>query len=445
VTAAALAAVGIRVRVAAVGPTRTDDAAAERAAAEPLLTDGEPRHDEAIVVDGLLGTGSTGAPRGPIAEAIATIAAARERGATVAALDIPSGIDASTGAADGAVRADLTITFGALKRGLAVARGACGQIVVVDIGLGQHAEMADGAPALVDGGFVHRHVPTIPADANKGTRRRVAIVASGPGMAGAGILAAHAALASGIGLVKMFVARTNVPVVQAAAYHALAQEWPVDDETVRREIDGWADAVLVGPGLGTSADARGVLERVLRSCQRPAVIDADGLNVFAGRAAALAQFLAGRPAVITPHPGEFGRLVDASIETVLERRFDIAAPLAKQLGATVLLKGVPTVLTAADGSRRVSAAGSPVLATGGSGDLLSGVVVTLLAQTGDPFTSASCAAWVHGTAAEAASGARVRGVGLDAVLAGIGRMWSAPVKQPRYPILAELAAVGDPS
>jgi hydroxyethylthiazole kinase-like uncharacterized protein yjeF len=173
------------------------------------------------------------------------------------------------------------------------------------------------------------------------------------------------------------------------------------------------------------------------------VIDADGLNMFAGRSGALAELLGARPAVITPHPGEFGRLVGAPIEKVLEQRFDIATPLAAQLHATVLLKGVPTVLTAADGSRRVSAAGSPVLATGGSGDLLSGVVVTLLAQSGDPFASASCAAWVHGAAAETAGGDHVRGVGLDQVLGVLGNVWGAPVLRPRYPVLAELAAVGD--
>lgn len=262
-------------------------------------------------------------------------------------------------------------------------------------------------------------------------------------MAGAGIMAAHAALASGIGLIKMFVAPSNVAVAQIAAYHALANEWPADDDTVRREIDGWADAILVGPGLGTSAEARGVVERVLRASHRPTVIDADGLNLFAGHSAALASLLGGRAAIITPHPGEFGRLVGASIQTVLDQRFDVGMPLAAQLGATVLLKGVPTVVTSPDGTRNVSAAGSPVLATGGSGDLLSGVVVTLLAQTTDPFASASCAAWVHGRAAELAGRGRVRGVGLEEVLTSLGQVWSGPPRHPRYPVLAELAAVGE--
>ncbi len=445
VVAGALAAAGIAVRVAPIGDSRTADATAERAAAEPLFTRESPRGDEAVVVDGLLGTGATGKPHGSIADAITAIAAARARGAVVLALDVPSGLDATTGASVGAVHADLTLTFGSLKRGLTIGRGASGRIVVLDIGLGRFGDSGDAMPRLVDAAYVRAHVPSIAADANKGTRRRIAIVTAGPGMAGAGILAAQAALASGVGLIKLFVAPSNVPVVQTAAYHALAHPWPLDDETVRREIDGWADAVLIGPGLGTSTNARGVVERVLRASGAPATVDADGLNLFAGRPEALADLLAGRPAIITPHPGEFGRLVGTPIEGVLADRFEIAAPLAAKLGATVLLKGVPTILTAADGTRHVSATGSPVLATGGSGDLLAGMVVTLLAQTHDPLASASCAAWVHGTAAEVAGGGRVRGVGLEDVLTALSAVWNAPVPPARYPVLAELPAVGAPS
>jgi len=445
VTAGALAAAGVMVRVAPVGNAGTEDAAAERAAAEPLLTNGAPQHTEAIIVDGLLGTGATGTPRGPVAGAVATIEAARARGATVVALDVPSGVDATTGTATGSVRADLTLTFASLKRGLTIARGSCGHILVLDIGLGRHAAGTDGAPTLVDATYVRSWVPPIAADANKGTRRRIAIVAAGPGMAGASVLAARAALASGIGLVKMFVAPINLPIVQAAAYEALAQPWPSDEEGVRREIDAWADAVLLGPGLGTSAEARGVAERVLRASRVPTVIDADGLNLFAGRSAALGALIGGRPALITPHPAEFARLTGATVDTVLAQRFDIATALAAQLSATVLLKGVPTVVTAAGGTRYVSAAGSPVLATGGSGDVLSGIAVTLLAQTGDPVTSANCAAWVHGTAAEVAGQERVRGITLDDVLAALPAVWNSPAPVPRYPVLAELPAVGDAS
>jgi hydroxyethylthiazole kinase-like uncharacterized protein yjeF len=443
VVAGALAAIGATVRVAAVGPTRAGDAAAERAAAEPLVAPGAPQGTETLVVDGLLGTGATGTPRGAIAEAIKVIADARARGAIIVALDVPSGVDATTGASTGAVTADLTLTFGSLKRGLTIARTASGHTIVLDIGLGRHAAGTDAVPTLIDAAYARVHVPPIAAEANKGSRHRIAIIAGGPGMAGAAVLAARSALASGIGLVKLFVAPTNVPVVQTAAYEALAHPWPTTAAEVEREIDDWADAALIGPGIGTGAAVRSMVERVLGKSRLPLVIDADGLNLFAGRTASLARLLGERPSVITPHPGEFGRLTKQTIDAVLDQRFDVGAPLASELGATILLKGVPTVITGPDGTRFVSAAGTPVLATGGSGDVLSGIVTTLLAQTRDPLASAASAAWIHGAAAELAGHGRVRGVTLDKVVAALPDAWNIPMPVRRYPVLAELPAVGD--
>jgi NAD(P)H-hydrate epimerase len=173
----------------------------------------------------------------------------------------------------------------------------------------------------------------------------------------------------------------------------------------------------------------------------PAVVDADGLNAFAGRPDDLSSLLAGRPAVITPHPGEFARLVDATIADVLAQRFDVALSLSVRLAATVLLKGVPTIISAPDQRRMVTATGSPVLATGGSGDLLAGIVGTLLAQTGDPMTSAACAAWIHGRAAELAGGGRVRGVTLDDVVRALPAAWDCATDEDRYPVLALLPSV----
>jgi ADP-dependent NAD(P)H-hydrate dehydratase / NAD(P)H-hydrate epimerase len=443
VVAGALAAGGVPVRVTAVGESRTDDATAERAAAEAVGVIGPVLGSEALIVDALLGTGASGAPRGPIADAIARMMAARQRGAVVVALDVPSGVDATTGSATGAVQADVTLTFATLKRGLAVARGTAGTIAVLDIGLGRHADLADNAPMLVDAAFVRARVPRLQADANKGTRRRIAIVAGGAGMAGAAILAARAAHASGVGLVRLFVSASNVPVVQAAAYEALGYPWPANDEIARRDIGEWAHAVLLGPGLGATSETRVVVERVLRASRVPVVIDADGLNVFAGSVAALGALLAHRPAILTPHPGEFSRLTGATLDSVLAQRFDVGAGLAAQLDATVLLKGVPTVVSAPGGARVVSAAGSPVLATGGSGDLLSGIVTTLLAQTGDAPASAACGAWVHGRAAELAGAGRVRGITLDDVVHALPAAWQARSPVPRYPVLAELPAVGE--
>jgi NAD(P)H-hydrate epimerase len=297
----------------------------------------------------------------------------------------------------------------------------------------------------VDASWARAHTPPIAADANKGTRRRPAIVAGGQSMMGAAVLAARAAHASGVGLVRLFVAPDNVAVAQTIAPESLAFPWPTDDATADREIGEFAHAVLIGPGLGTTEAARAVLTRVLSRWRGPTVIDADALNLFAGKVQALKSALAGRPALLTPHPGEFARLTGRTIDDVLADRFQIGATLSRDLG-TVLLKGVPTVITSASGDRIVSAAGTPALATGGSGDLLAGIAGTLLAQTGDPFTSAGVAAWVHGTAAEIASADRTtRAVTLDDVAAALGAAWERAFT-PRplsYPVLAELPAVGD--
>lgn len=442
VVAAALAAAGVAVRVTPVGESQGDDATAERRMAEPLVSVGPLRGTERLIVDGLLGTGASGPPRGAIADAVAAIRAARGLGATIVALDVPSGLDATTGASAGALQADLTLTFGTLKRGLAIARESAGAIAVLDIGL-PVVLASDRLPALVDEAFVRAHVPPIPADANKGTRRRLAIVGSAEGMAGASILAARAAQSSGIGLVRLFVAPRNVAVVQATAFESIAHSWPTDDDAARRDIGEWAHALLLGPGLGTSDEARALAERVLRNCALPCVIDADGLNIFAGCADELAALLRARPAIVTPHPAEFGRLTNISLPTVLDQRYDIGVTLAQRLRATVLLKGVPTVVSGPDGTRRVSARGTSVLATGGSGDILSGIVATLLAQTLDPSASAACGAWAHGAAAETASRGGIRGVVLDDVFRALLSVWNAPPSAVRYPVLAELSAVDD--
>lgn len=457
VIARALAATGIPVRVVETIPAKSSDAVAERALAQTSVAALSWREDldagpEPIIVDALLGTGSLGAPRGAIAAAVNAINAARERGAIVVAVDVPTGVDATTGEAEGAVAADLTITFGTLKRGHLVARQACGAIVVVDIGLGEYASRADRAPAAVDAGWVAAHVPPIPADAHKGTRKKLAIVGGTPGMTGASILAARAAMRSGVGMVRLVVAPESLFVVQSGEPGALAGVWPEKDADVDREIGSWADGLVIGPGLGRNPNTRALVERVLASWRGPVVLDADALNDFEGAADDLGRLLGGRPALLTPHPAEFARLAGTDIEHVLNDRFEIGGELARRVGATVLLKGVPTIVTAPDGRARVSAAGSPVLATAGSGDVLSGIAGTLLAQIGDAAVAGTAAAWIHGHAAELAArrpaapgGATpVRGVALEDVIAALSFVWPPRRLPPsRYPILLELPAVGE--
>jgi NAD(P)H-hydrate epimerase len=451
VVARALAATGVSVHVVEVMPAKTPDSIAERALALPFVELADTNHSptsersERLIIDGLLGTGSAGTPRGAIAEAVAAIRNARARGTFVVALDLPTGVDATTGDAADSVVADLTVTFGAIKRGHLIARQACGAIVVLDIGLDAAASREDGAPPMVDDAWVARHVPPILADAHKGTRKKLAIVGGAPGMAGATVLAARAAMRSGVGMVRLVVAPESLPVVQAAEPFALAGSWPVDDASLEREIVSWADGVVIGPGLGRTPASRALVDRVLGAWSGPVLLDADALNVFDGDVDALARATGTRPALITPHPAEFARLAATSVEQVLTNRFAVGAQLARRIGATVLLKGVPSVVTAPNGSSLVSAAGTPILAAAGSGDILSGIAGTLLAQTGDALISGAISAWIHGHAAELAGHGtrRVRGTTLDDVVAALALSWPNTPTSARYPVLLELQAVGE--
>ena len=445
VVARALATTGVAVSVTEPIPGRTADAVAERELALPFVTvERSLNVASSVIVDGLLGTGSSGAPRGAIADAVAAIETSRPQGAFVVALDLPTGVDASSGGSTGSVTADLTFAFGTIKRGHLVARQACGAIVVLDIGLGAYAARDDDAPTIVDEAWVARRLPAIAADAHKGTRKKLAVVGGAAGMAGAAVLAARAAIRSGVGMVRLVVAPESLPVVQSAEPFALAGTWPSDGAGLEREIVSWADGVVIGPGLGRGAESRALVERVLGAWHGPVLLDADALNVFDGDVAALARESRGRPMLLTPHPVEFARLANTDVTSVLNSRYDVGRTLARDTGATVLLKGVPTVVTAPGGSSLVSAAGTPILAAAGSGDVLSGIAGTLLAQTGNALTAGAAGAWIHGRAAELVDpSSRVRGETLDDVIAALSAAWPNDVPPTRYPVLLELPAVGE--
>lgn len=447
VVASALAQSGAQVRVFAPMPSTTDDARAERELATPFVDVVESTSDaayrgEGLVVDGLLGTGSSGAPRGALLGALAAMRAATEGGrARTIAIDLPTGVDATTGGTSKPVRADLTVTYGTLKRGHLLARGTCGRVVVVDIGLGRFAWGEDDAPRIVSGAWVASKVPEVPPDAHKGTRKKIAIVGGGAGMSGAAILAARAAWRSGVGMVKLVVSPESLAAVREAEPQSLAAAWPTSAAAVRSDITSWADCVAIGPGLGGGKGARDIVDTVLENFDGPVVIDADAINVFNADVNALARLIQRRPSVLTPHPAEFARLAGVAVDDVLARRFDIAANVARHTGAVVLLKGQPTIVTGAAGERLVSASGTPLLAAAGSGDLLTGMVATLLAQTGDAMSAAACAAYVHGRAAWLAQregGRGVRGLSLDDVTAMLARAWSPKTGPSRYPVLFEL-------
>jgi hydroxyethylthiazole kinase-like uncharacterized protein yjeF len=442
VVAGVLARAGCPVSVQVIGEPRSADAQRARAEAGPALADASPSKWPAVVVDGLLGTGAQGDASGDVAMAIARVNEHRAGGAVIVALDLPSGLDATTGGGGVVVRADLTCTYGTLKRGLLLRRDEAGAIVVLDIGLGDQGALDDGAPRLVDATAVRTAIPAIPSDAHKGVRRRLAVIGGGDGMAGAPMLAARGAMRSGIGMVQLLVAPSNVAVVQAALPETMAARWPVTAEDQDRVLH-WAHVLLIGPGLGRTAMTRALVERLLLAWRGPVLLDADALNVFEGEPRTLGSMLSGRPAIVTPHPIEAGRLLRLEPQQVLDRRFEIGGELAKLLGATVVLKGPPTVIASPDGRVAVSAAGAPTLGTAGSGDVLAGIVATLLGQTGDPFAAGTSGAWIHGRAGErAAETGSVRGSSLEDVVVSLRDVWNLADPIPESPVLATLPAVG---
>ncbi|HLA13942.1 MAG TPA: NAD(P)H-hydrate dehydratase, partial [Gemmatimonadaceae bacterium] len=338
------------------------------------------------------------------------------------------------------VRADVTLSFGGLKRGTLLARDCCGEIVVIDIGLEDASSRTDQPlPLLVDRAWVADRIPSLKYDAHKGQRKHLVIVGGGTGMGGAAVLAARAALRSGIGLVRAVVGGDNTNAVLLAAPAALVSAWPDDPSEIDREIGEWADAIVIGPGMGRSREAEKLMRLVLDASTQPLLLDADALNLFANDVSGLRALLAGRQCLITPHPAEFARLAGTSVKTVLAERFDIGSALAAELGATILLKGAPTVIFSPAGARLVCPRGTAALGTGGSGDILSGIAGTVLAQTGDPVTAAGCAAWAHGRAAELC--AYVRGTTLEDVLYALPRAWNENDLPLEAPVIARLPAV----
>jgi hydroxyethylthiazole kinase-like uncharacterized protein yjeF len=351
----------------------------------------------AVVLDGLLGTGVSGPAREPQASLIERLNASR---VPVVAVDGPSGADFTSGTVPGAcVRACLTVTLGWPKLGLLLhpARERCGEIVCVEIGFPPAEEGRFAARAITArwaAELLRRRGP----EAHKGEAGYLALVAGRRGMAGASVLAARAAVRAGAGIVRVIGDSANRTIVQTAVPEALFVDW--DDAEGVADSVAWADAVAMGPGLGRGTGRRELIERVLELRQhRPVVLDADGLNAWAGEERALERALAGG-GVVTPHPGELARLRTIELADVTADRPSAARSAAAAHGVPVLLKGLPAVVALPDGSLRVATAGGPATASGGSGDVLTGMVGAYLASGLAPADAATAALSVGGIAAD---------------------------------------------
>lgn len=353
------------------------------------------------LVDALLGTGSRGAPEGAVAAAVAAAAAA---GRPILAVDLPTGVDADTGAVRGAaVRAAWTATMGAAKRGLLLHPGAAHAGEVVLVPLPYPPQALEALPGRrPEPAEIAAFWPRRAATAHKGSAK-VLVIGGSEGMTGAPLLTARAAARAGAGLVHLAVpagVAGDVAQVVEAVKVPLGASPVLDDagaeEAVARAAD--AHAVVVGPGLGRGRAVLDLLRFVISRCPKPMAVDADALVAVAGAPACLAGRSA--PTVLTPHPGEFALLAGTTVAEVEADRVEAARRLSARLRAVVVLKGAPTVVAAPDGRYWINGTGSQVLASGGTGDVLAGIVGALLAQGLGAAEAGVAAAHIHGLAAD---------------------------------------------
>lgn len=395
----------------------------------------------ALAVDAVLGTGASGAPRAPAAALVLRI---RELRVPIVALDGPTGLDLLTGAAWGLAAADCSITFGAPRRGHLLARDEVGDVVVVDIGL----PAPDPAwPVVMTDQAAAGWLPPIPARAHKGDRGRVVVVGGAPGMSGALRLAARGAFGAGAGLVFGVAPGATTALLAGAEPDLQLRDCDLDavpNEAILA-LAAQADALVVGPGLGRSPGRRAFLEPLLRIA-RAVVVDADALVAFHGALRVLREVAGGRPVVLTPHPGEFRGLFPHLAASLDVDPWGAAEAAAAESGATVLLKGVPSVVAAPGQPLRTIAAGGPGLASGGSGDVLAGICGALLAGGLAADQAASVAALALGRAGELAArrhtARAMRPMDVVSALPDLWRAWSllrATPARANPPILLELA------
>jgi len=354
-----------------------------------LLAEGE------VVVDALIGTGLSAAVREEVGEIIRAINASER---PVFALDVPSGLDSDRGVACGdAVRATGTVCFISLKTGLFVGDGPdyAGSVFFDDLEILAPAtpEFQPRLERIVEAEVV-RALPPRARAAKKGHFGQVLIVGSGPGMPGAARLAGEACLRVGAGLVTVGVAPENMAAISSGCPELICL--PVTHEGDLADALQRADVVAIGPGLGRTDWARGAFDRVL-ACGKPLVVDADALNLLS------AAPRRGNDWILTPHPGEAGRLLGTSAKAVQEDRLAALDALLERYGGTIVLKGAGTLTATAGAVPGLCERGNPGMATPGAGDVLTGAIAGILAQMRDAPRAARVGVWVHAMAGDSAA------------------------------------------
>jgi NAD(P)H-hydrate epimerase len=374
-----------------------------------------------VVVDAIYGTGLKGKMPEKAGRIVQVL---NKSGKLLVAVDVPSGLDASTGSVNGpCVRANYTVTFGLPKLGLFLDPGAdyAGEITVADISLpGVLVEKSAPQRYLITEEDVKKWLPRRPALAHKGTFGRVLVVAGSKGMTGAASLAGEAALRSGAGLVTVAVPETLHSIMEEKLTEVMTAPLPdTGNGSLSREalqrillLLENMDVLAIGPGLSQAPEVITLIRELIPSLKIPCVLDADALNALAGETGILKKLQA--PAVITPHPGEMARLMGVSPKFVQEDRIGNALKAAAAWNVVTLLKGARTVVAAPDGIVYINPTGNQGMATGGSGDVLTGIIASLIAQGLKPAHAAAAGAYLHGLAGDLAAGVK----GMMGLIAG---------------------------
>lgn len=353
----------------------------------------------ALIVDCIFGIGFHGEPREPFHEVFDAV---NQSEAVVVSVDTPSGTDASNGSVINAVKADLTIAISTYKycHILPPANSYCGKLVSVHIGIpedcyeGSYAQTI--TKAFVKSCFLKRDV-----NSNKGQNGHLLNLCGSWKMPGAAVICAQAALKTGVGLLKCTFPKSVYPVITSHLIQPLFSPVSENEEktfsigaltSVLSDVE-WADAVAAGCGIGNNDDTQVIINQLVRESNVPIVLDADGINSIIPNIDVLKDSKA--QLVLTPHPGEMARLINESVQYVQENRIDAAKAFAKEYGIILVLKGANTVVTNGK-SVFVNTTGNPGMAMGGTGDMLTGMIASLIAQGIKPYDAAKCAVYIHG-------------------------------------------------
>ena len=364
-------------------------------------------HSFDIIVDAIFGTGMYGEVDD---ETFSIIDAINKSGKYVLSVDIPSGIAADTGEICGiCVNATKTVTFAAYKQGMFLFPGCdyTGQVVVWDI-CTPESVLESINKFCTDREFIRANLPKRENNSQKGDYGKVLIIGGRTGMTGAPSMAAEAALRMGAGLVTVGICSSLNPVFEVKLTEAMTYPLPERDghlsadgaEAVKKLIKR-CDSVLFGPGAGTSADIYLILKEIMENCSVPLIVDADGLNVLAKHPELLEKCSCSL--IFTPHEVEMSRLCGQELSEITENRISVSAAYAQENGVTLILKGHHTIVTAADGTQYINNTGNPGLATGGSGDVLAGMVAALAARGIKEDIAAAVAVYLHGKSGDIAA------------------------------------------